>query len=166
MLLITGETTRSDQALNGVVREMSFTLSIFASTATFGELLTGHSRRIILMTEAIVSKENLSFLKAAKDHVPFAIIVAADRASLRTSQQAELVDKLASFDNVGWVGENFDFDRLSSSARRCRRHVLTVSRQEVKDALDQGQFILRYQLKVERNSGTEWLTHEAEALVR
>ena len=166
MLLISGETTRSDQALNDAVPEMSFTLSIFASTTTFSELLTGDSRHITLMTEAIVSKENLSVLKAAKDHVPFAIIVATDRASLRSSQQAGLVDKLTSFDNVGWVGENFVFDQLSSSARRYRRHMLTVSRQEVKDALDQGQFILRYQPKVERNSGTEWLTHEAEALVR
>ena len=44
--------------------------------------------------------------------------------------------------------------------------MLKVSRQEVEDALDEGQFVLRYQPKVERNSGTEWLTREAEALVR
>ncbi len=166
MLLIASETIRLNQALNDVVREMSFTLSIFASTATFGELMTGHSRRIIVMTEADVCKENLAALKAAKDHVPFAIIMAADRRSLRSSQQAELVDKLADFDNIEWVGEKFDFDGLASSARRCRRRMLKVSRQEVEDALDHRQFVLRYQPKVERNSGTEWLTREAEALVR
>jgi EAL domain-containing protein (putative c-di-GMP-specific phosphodiesterase class I) len=166
MLLIASETIRANQALNDVVREMSFTLSIFASTATFGELMTGHSRRLVVMTESDVSKENLRSLKAAKGRIPFAVIVAADRASLRSSQKAELVDKLASFDNVEWVGEKFDFDRLSSSARRCRRRMLKVSRQEVEDALDKGQFVLRYQPKVERNSGTEWLTREAEALVR
>jgi EAL domain-containing protein (putative c-di-GMP-specific phosphodiesterase class I) len=166
MLLIASETIRANQALNDVVREMSFTLSIFASTATFGELMTGHSRRLVIMTESDVNKENLRSLKAAKGRIPFAVIVAADRASLRSSQKAELVDKLASFDNVEWVGEKFNFDRLSSSARRCRRRMLKVSRQEVEDALDKGQFVLRYQPKVERNSGTEWLTREAEALVR
>jgi EAL domain-containing protein (putative c-di-GMP-specific phosphodiesterase class I) len=166
MLLIASETIRSNRALNDVVREMSFTLSFFASSSTFAELMTGQSRRIVILTETDVSKEIIRSLKAAKDRKPFAIIVAADRSSLRSSDQAELVDKLAEFDNVEWVGASFDFDRLSSSARRCRRRMLKVSRQEVEDALDKGQFVLRYQPKVERNSGTEWLTREAEALVR
>jgi EAL domain-containing protein (putative c-di-GMP-specific phosphodiesterase class I) len=98
--------------------------------------------------------------------VPFAIIVAADRASLRSSKQAELVDNLASFDNIEWVGKEFDFDHLCASARRCRRRMLRISRQEVEGALENREFVLRYQPKVERNSGSEWLTREAEALVR
>jgi len=166
MLLITSETIRSNRALNDVVREMSFTLSFFASPATFGELMTGASRRIVVLTESDVSKETIRTLKAAKDRMAFAIIVAADRASLRSSQQAELVDKLASFDNIEWVGKDFDFDHLSASARRCRRRMLRVSRQEVENALENREFVLRYQPKVERNSGSEWLTREAEALVR
>ena len=166
MLLIASETIRSNQALNDVVREMSFTLSFFASTATFSELLAGQSRRIVLLTEADVSPESLRALKAAKSRVSFAVLVAADRASLRSSKQAELIDKLADFDNLEWVGKDFSFDGLSASARRCRRRMLRVSRQEVEDALDNGEFVLRYQPKVERNSGSEWLTREAEALVR
>jgi EAL domain-containing protein (putative c-di-GMP-specific phosphodiesterase class I) len=166
MLLIASETIRSNQALNDVVREMSFTLSFFASTATFSELLAGRSRRIVLLTEADVSPETLRALKAAKSRMSFAVLVAADRASLRSSKQAELIDKLADFDNLEWVGKDFSFDGLSASARRCRRRMLRVSRQEVEDALDNGEFVLRYQPKVERNSGSEWLTREAEALVR
>ena len=166
MLLIASETIRSNRSLNDVVREMSFTLSFFASPATFGELMTGASRRIVVLTDTDVSKETIRVLKAAKDRMAFAIIVAADRASLRSSQQAELVDKLASFDNIEWVGKEFDFDHLSASARRCRRRMLRVSRQEVENALDNREFVLRYQPKVERNSGSEWLTREAEALVR
>ena len=166
MLLIASETIRSNQALNDVVREMSFTLSFFASTATFSELLAGQSRRIVLLTEADVSPETLRALKAAKSRMSFAVLVAADRASLRSSKQAELIDKLADFDNLEWVGKDFSFDGLSASARRCRRRMLRVSRQEVEDALDNGEFVLRYQPKVERNSGSEWLTREAEALVR
>jgi len=111
-------------------------------------------------------RENIHILKAAKDRAPFAIIVAADRASLRSSNQAELADKLASFENIEWVGKAFDFDQLSASARRCRRRMLHVSRQEVESAIENHEFILRYQPKVERSAGTEWLTREAEALVR
>ena len=166
MLLIASETIRSNQALNDVVREMSFTLTFFAKPETFTELMAGQSRRIVLLTESDVSRETVRALKAAKDRLPLAVIIAADRASLRSSKQAELVDKLASFDNVEWVGKDFDFDHLSGSARRCRRRMLRVSRQEVEDALENREFVLRYQPKVERNSGTEWLTREAEALVR
>ncbi len=166
MLLIASETIRSNQTLNDVVREMSFTLSYFAKQSTFSELMAGQSRRIVILTDGDVTRETVRALKAAKDRVPFAVIVAADRASLRSSQQAELVDKLASFDNIEWVGTDFDFDHLSASARRCRRRMLKVSRQEVEQALEKGEFVLRYQPKVERNSGSEWLTREAEALVR
>jgi len=166
MLLIASETIRANQALNDVVREMSFTLSFFAKSSTLAELMAGQSRRIVVLTEGDVSSEVVRVLKAAKGRMPFAVIVAADRASLRSSEQAELVDKLSSFDNIEWVGKNFDFDHLSASARRCRRRMLRVSRQEVEDALDNGEFVLRYQPKVERNSGSEWLTREAEALVR
>lgn len=166
MLLISSETVRATPALSDVVREMSFTLSSFASSATFAKLMTGQSRRIVLLTESDVSSEIVRTLKTASEHLSFGIIVAADRASLRSSKQAELVDQLASFDNIEWVGKEFDFDQLSGCARRCRRRMLRVSRQEVENALECGQFVLRYQPKVERNSGTEWLTREAEALVR
>lgn len=166
MLLIASETIRSNQALSDVVREMSFTLSFFAKTSTFAALLTGQSRRIVLLTELDVREDTIHALKAAKDRVSFAVIVAADRASLRSSKQAELVDQLSNFDNIEWVGKDFTFDRLSGSARRCRRRMLRVSRQDVENALEHRQFVLRYQPKVERTAGTEWLTREAEALLR
>ena len=44
--------------------------------------------------------------------------------------------------------------------------MLRVSRQELEDALENGEFVLRYQPKVERDAGNEWLTREAEALIR
>jgi len=166
MLLIASESIRANRSLNDVVREMSFTLSFFASPAKFAELMLGQSRRIVLLTEDDVTPEAVRTLKGAKDRAPFGVIVAADRASLRSSKQADLVDKLASYDNIEWVGDNFDFDKLSASARRCRRRMLKVSRQELENAIEQGEIVLRYQPKVERNAGNEWLTREAEALIR
>lgn len=166
MLLIASETIRANRSLINVVREMSFTLSYFASPATFAELMLGECRRIVLLTEDDVCAETVRALRGAKDRAPYGIIVAADRASLRGSKEAELVEKLASYDNIEWVGKNFDFDRLSASARRCRRRMLRVSRQELDTAIREGQIVLRYQPKVERNAGQEWLTREAEALIR
>jgi EAL domain-containing protein (putative c-di-GMP-specific phosphodiesterase class I) len=166
MLLIANETIRSNRALIDVVREMSFTLSFFATPATFAELMLGQSRRIVLLTEDDVCAETVRALRGAKGRAPFGVIVAAGRASLRNAKEAELVEKLASYDNIEWVGEDFDFDRLSASARRCRRRMLRLSRQELETALREGQVVLRYQPKVERNSGQEWLTREAEALIR
>ena len=166
MLLIASESIRANRSLNDVVREMSFTPSFFASPATFAELMLGQSRRIVLLTDHDVCPEVVRTLKTAQNRAPFAVIVAADRATLRSSNQAELVDRLASYDNIEWVGPNFDFDRLSASARRCRRRMLKVSRQELQDAIENGQIVLRYQPKVERSPGNEWLTREAEALIR
>jgi len=145
---------------------MSFTLGFFATPATFAELMLGTSRRIVLLSEADISRETVRTLKGARDRAPFGIIVAADRASLRGSSQAELVDNLANFDNIEWVGATFDFDRLSASARRCRRRMLKMSRQDLERALANEEFVLRYQPKVERSTGSDWVTREAEALVR
>jgi EAL domain-containing protein (putative c-di-GMP-specific phosphodiesterase class I) len=166
MLLIASETTRASRALNDVVREMSFALSFFASPATLTGLMLGKSRRIVLLTEGDVTAETVTALWETAAETPYGVIVAADRAALRNSTQAELVDKLASYDNIEWVGKHFDFDKLSASARRCRRRMLRISRQELEDAFEKGEFVLRYQPKVERNAGNEWLTREAEALIR
>ena len=166
MLLIASENTRASQALNNVVREMSFSLSFFANPSTFAGLMLGESRRIVLLTEGDVTEETVRVLQEAGVETPHGVIMAADRAKLRNSTQAELVDKLASHDNIEWVGEVFDFEKLSASARRCRRRMLRLSRDELRSALVNGEFVLRYQPKVERNAGNEWLTREAEALVR
>lgn len=166
MLLIASETIRTNRALGDVVREMSFTLSSFANPSTFNGLLAGQSRRIVVLTELDINNEIVGALQAAKGRMSFGIIMATDRQSLRSASEVDLVDKLASFDNIEWVGKDFDFDRFSSSARRCRRRMLNVSRQEIANALENHEFVLRYQPKVERTSGSEWLTREAEALVR
>ena len=166
MLLIVSEAVRGVRAVNDVIREMSFTPSYFADAAGIAGLLQGAGRRVALLSEQDITKETLRALAAAKGRTPFGIIVAANRSALRGSENAELVDKLAAFDNIEWVGTDFDFDRLSGSARRCRRRLLRFSQRELSDAIDNGEIVLRYQPKVERHSGRDWLTREAEALIR
>ncbi len=67
--------------------------------------------------------------------------MATERQSLPGTNEFEFVDKLASFDNIEWVSRDFDFDRFSSSARRCR--TLNVPRQEITNALESHEFVLR-----------------------
>ena len=44
--------------------------------------------------------------------------------------------------------------------------MLRVSEEELERAIDKKEFLIQYQPKVERSSGEEWLTREAEALLR
>ena len=70
MLLIASETFRASGALNNIVREMSFTPSLFASPGTFAELMLGESRRIVLLGESDIVPENIGTLDDAKDRKP------------------------------------------------------------------------------------------------
>lgn len=166
MLLVASEATRGSQALNDVVREMSFSLSFFSTAGKLAELMIGQSRRIVLLGQDDITDEAIRCLEGADIKAPFGVIVAADRVSLSSSIKARLLDSLATLPNVEWAGSEFNFERLASSARFCRRRMLKLSRRDLENAFDNFEFVVRYQPKVERNAGTEWLTREAEALVR
>jgi EAL domain-containing protein (putative c-di-GMP-specific phosphodiesterase class I) len=166
MLLIMSEAARGTRALSDVVREMSFTVSHFATPTTFTELMGGQSRRIVMLAETDITKATVETLKAAVGRAPFAVIIAADNASIRSAETAEVVDAFLEFDNVAWIGPNYDYEKLAASARRCRRRMLKLSRQDIDNAFTDFEFVLRYQPKVERGKGGEWITTEVEALVR
>ena len=166
MLLIASETSRGSQALNDVVREMSFSLSFFLSGEKLSELMVGQSRRIVLLVADDISDDTISRLVDGNERVPFGVIVAADRVSLSSSNKAKLLERLAELPNIEWIGSDFNFERLAASARHCRQRMLKLSRKDIDSAFENFEFVVRYQPKVERNAGTEWLTREAEALVR
>jgi len=166
MLLIASEASRGSKALNDVVREMSFSLSFFSTAEKLAELMVGQSRRVVLITEDDITDTAIKDLEAAEGRAPFGVIVAADRVSLSESNKAKDLDSLAELPNVEWIGAEFNFERLAAAARHCRRRMLKLSRKELEGAFENFEFVVRYQPKVERNAGTEWLTREAEALVR
>ncbi len=166
MLLIASEASRGSKALNDVVREMSFSLSFFSTAEKLAELMVGQSRRVVLLAEDDITDAAINDLKAADGRAPFGVIVAADRLSLSSSDRAKALENLAELPNVEWIGAEFNFERLAAAARHCRRRMLKLSRKELESAFENFEFVVRYQPKVERNAGTEWLTREAEALVR
>ena len=166
MLLIASETIRSNSALSDVARELSLALSFFSGPVKLAELMGGAARRLVVLAESDVEPRSVQTLSNAVGRTPFGVIVASDRSSLRSSNQAALVNKLGTFDNIEWLGGALNFDALSAAARRCRRRMLKVSKQDLEMAFSNNEFLLRYQPKVERSSTSQWLARETEALIR
>ncbi len=165
MLLIASESMRGSRAVKDVVREMSLTPSFFSTPAKLADLMTGTPRRIVLLAEADIREDVASMLEAARAHSPFGLVLAANRVALRSAPRNGIADRLIELANVEWIGSDFDFERLAASARRVRRRLLKVSRQDLERAFENFEFTLRYQPKVERHEA-EWITREAESLVR
>ena len=166
MLFIVSESLGRSQTVIKVARELSLNLSTFTNPATLTKLMSGHTRRIVLIAEEDVSEDIIQALEAADGSAQFGLIICADRESLRLSSRAALLDHVAEFTNVEWLASEHDVDELSRAARECRRRLLRISRKELEEAIIHRQFIVKYQPKVERSTGTEWLATEAEALLR
>ena len=166
MLLIASDNSKHHRAVRDVVRELSLTLTIFASTSTLAELMAGSSRRIVMLVEADVTESVVSTLREAERTAQFGVIVAAARQSPRDSSKIGAFEQLTKLDNLEWVDPNFNYDDLSAAALSYRRRMLRVSRDDLDEALRERQFLVQYQHKVERGSGAQWQTREAEALVR
>ncbi|MFT5500705.1 MAG: EAL domain-containing protein (putative c-di-GMP-specific phosphodiesterase class I) [Woeseiaceae bacterium] len=166
MLMIVSESLSRTQTLIEVAREFSLNLSYFRSAEKLASLMGGRSRRFILLAEDDVSQEIIASLAGAGANARFGLIICADREALRSSNRAEQLEELSDFDNVEWLSPDYSVDSLSAAARKCRRRMLTLGKDELEEAILKRQFFIQYQPKVERNAGTEWLTREAEALIR
>jgi len=166
MLLIANESSKRAQTVKDVVRELSLTLTVFASTATLAELMGGRMRRIVLLAETDVSEGVIATLRDAESNAQFGVIVAADRHSLKDSAKISAFEQLTKLENLEWIHTQFDFDALSAAARACRSRMLRLSREDLDEAIRERQFIVKYQPKVERSSSKQWQTREAEALIR
>lgn len=166
MLLFASKVVRGSAALNDVVREMSLQPSYFSSPDELSELMAAPQRRIVVLTDKDICDDVIKELHAADEDSTVGVLVAADRPKLQSSDKADLVQNLASIVNLEWVGTDFNYDRLAASARHCRRRMLKLSSDELQRAFENGEFVIRYQPKVEREPGADWVTREAEALVR
>ena len=168
MLLIASKSLKTSPVLTELVREMSFAVSYFSAPATLTRLLSGESRRLILIAARDLDAEAVAAIAAAAGTgTPLGVLLAADRARLANGSRRELLDDIAAIGNLEWVGRKPDFDSLKHSATRCRRRLLKVSRADLERAFERFEFVVRYQPKVERGQGDDdWQTREAEALIR
>ncbi len=166
MLTIVSEALAKTRTLTEVARELSLSPSSFGDAEALHKLLAGHTRRIVLLTEDDICEAAIESLEKAHGRVQFGLIICADRDGLRSSSRAELLQRVTDFTNVEWISPEHDIDALCAAARACRRHMLRISKRELELAIIERQFLIQYQPKVERNSGSEWITKEAEALIR
>lgn len=166
MLLIVSKSLRGTKSFSDAARELSLTLRHFDSPGALSTLLSGTSRRIVVLGKDDVTRETISRLDARQGQVPLALVIAADRGVVSRAVGPELIDKLLDFRNFSWLGGNYDAFKLGDALKRCRRRMLQFSSDEIEQAFTDFQFVLRYQPKVERGDGTEWQTREAEALIR
>ena len=166
MLLIVSKSLRHTKSISDVVRDLSLPLSFFDTPRALSAQMRGTTRRIFLLGKDDVNEDIIKRLKAHQGKVPFAFIIAADRAAVSPNVDSELLDSLLEFPNFEWLGSDFDVFSLGDSLKRVRRRMLQFTSDQIEKAFDNFEFALRYQPKVERGSGTEWRTREAEALVR
>ena len=166
MLLIVSKSLRGRKTISDAARELSLTLRHFDSPEALLALMTGKSRRIVMLDKDDVTRETLTRLDARQGRVPFALVIAADRAVVSKAVGPELIEKLLDFRNFSWLGSQYDVFQLGDVLKRCRRRMLQFTREEIEQAFDAFQFVVRYQPKVERGDGSEWQTREAEALIR
>lgn len=166
MLLIAHQSLRDNRALLEVARELGLSASWFDSHSALAELLQGHMRRILVLGEAELTPAVVKRVCSEQEKGLFGVILAGDSKALRSSTKAEFVEKLVDKANLNWVPTEFTFDQLSTAARSCRRRMLRLSREDLENALEKNEFMLRFQPKVQRGSDTAWETCEAEALLR
>ena len=166
MLLIASEAFRGSHSLNDVARELSLSPRYFSDADKLSSLLDGPWRRIVFLSGGDVGNDVADLLCSAGDETALGVIVAADQVKLCLTEKAAAIDALGNLPNVAWLGAEFDFDKLAAAARYCRRRMLCVSAEDVQRALVEEEFVVRYQPKVEREAASDWVTREAEALVR
>ena len=166
MLFVVSDALRGTKSISDVARDLSLSVRYFESPAMLSAAMTGTSRRIVLLGPDDVTRDVITRLRNHVDRVPFGVVVAADRAAVSRTTEAELIDALLEFRIFEWLGSGFDEFALGDSVRRCRRRLLRFNREEIERAFDNFEFAVRYQPKVERGEGTVWQTREVEALVR
>ena len=166
MLMVVSESAGRTRTVAEVARELSLTLNFFGTGEALSRTLGQKSRRIVFLSEPDVDADVVAALRDDDSEQRIGLILCADREALRSSQKAELFDELAELENVEWIDDPNDVDTLAEAARACRRCMLKVSKEELDEAIRNREFLIQYQPKVERSSDTEWLTKEAEALLR
>ncbi len=166
MLTLVSESLGRKRTFTEVARELNLSPTCFANAGALDKLLAGDARRIILLAEDDLCEATLESLEKACGHLEFGLILCANREGLRSSNRAELLRRATELADLEWLSPDYDIDALCTAARDCRRHMLRVSKQDLEAAIIERQFVIQYQPKVERNNGSEWITREAEALIR
>lgn len=165
MLMILNETLGRSRTIATVARELSLNLGGFSDAATLTESIRPPIRQLVLLTESDLKPELIDVLVDQAD-ASRSLLICADETSLRDSERATSIAALEEACRVRWIPQAPDVSQLLNAARACRRDMLRLSQDELERAIEKNQFLVQYQPKVQRSTDDEWVTREAEALLR
>ena len=166
MLFLASKPTGRTPAIAEVTREFSLILKPFEGSDDLARLSNANIRRIAYLEDADVRSEIIDVLLAEPGKKPLAVIVCANREALRATGKGELLDRLDGFENIQWIADRDDVTSLRQATRVCWQRMLRIAQNELRQAIDNREFIIQYQPKVERSEGSVWRTREAESLLR
>ena len=166
MLLLVSQYLSKTRAISEASRELSLIKKPFDGSAGLADALRARSRRIVCLAEDDITGDTIVALSTTDGQEPLGLIVCADREGLRSCNKADLIDQLNDFGNVEWVGDAEDLNAFRQAIRICWQRMLRISQAELRQAIDNREFVIQYQPKVERADGDEWETREAESLLR
>ena len=166
MLLLASESAVKARNVIDVARELSLSFGYFTDAVDLDRQLRGDMRRIVLLLEDDLSVGKVAVLQRAAARGPFGLVVAADQDTLKQKLGQVPWDELSHLPNLQWLTPGFRRHHFRRAARECRRHLLKVSPEDLRNAMLRQEFCLRYQPKVMRSDTAEWKTTEAEALLR
>ena len=149
-----------------VARELCLGVRSFRDGAGLEQLLSDEGRRIVLLNKGDIRADSVAAVRRAAGRAPFAMVVSANREAFRLRNQDALLDELADIPDTEWLGMRYSEAELLDAARACRRRLLKATRDDLVQAMENGQFTLRYQPKVERVSDSDWQTRDVEVLLR
>jgi len=165
MLFVVNQTNGRSPAVAAVTRELSLILKTFRDTGGLAAVLNAKARRIAFLGQPDLSPEVIDALTDAEDSHPLGVIVCANRRGLEQFD-ARLVERIDALGNVEWIADGGDLDALRHATRTSWQRMLRITRDELRAAIDNDEFVIQYQPKVERSDGAEWRTREAESLLR
>lgn len=166
MLFLVSQSTGRTPAIAEVTREFSLILKTFSDAESLARLSNTNVRRIIYLETEDLRPEYVEALFAAETEKPLAIIGCADRELLSATSMRDALERLDEHDNIQWIAGREDVSALRHATRICWQRMLVIARNELQAAMDNQEFVIQYQPKVERSDGVEWKTREAESLLR
>lgn len=166
MQLLASELSSKNQTVVNMARELGLSPTWFQDAVGLDRQMGGPARRIVLLTKGDMSAGMVAVICRAAEQTPFGLVVCVDREALRLKDQDHLMDELAEVRNVQWLPPKFSSQQLGDAVRECRKKLLRISEDDLRSAIKNNEFSLRYQPKVVRSDGHEWRTAEAEALLR
>jgi EAL domain-containing protein (putative c-di-GMP-specific phosphodiesterase class I) len=166
MLFLVSQSTGRTPAIAEVTREFSLFLKVFESSDDLSRLAKADVRRIAYLAGTDIRPDVIEALLGEVAKKPPGVIVCANREVLRSTGKGDLIEQLDGYENTQWIADQEDIGSLRQATRVCWQRMLRISQEEMRRAIDNREFIIQYQPKVERSEGREWTTREAESLLR